>query len=199
MARSQKATITGALYGASLLALRHERYAPSDTAFPMSGMVTVNLRRYLDPPVPDDVLGVYTNSVYVHTAVAADASLWDVARAYREDLDDAIGHQLHLATAPATARIAARVLPLGMKPVVDIVVSNAGTVELPTFRSFALREYAGILPATMTLADLMVSGGTLDGRFPITFDYNTRFLSEGMAARVADRTVEMLLQAAEPG
>jgi hypothetical protein len=89
------------------------------------------------------------------------------------------------------------VLPRGIKPIADVAVSNAGTVDLPTgFRSFSFRTYAGVLPAGLTGADLMVSGGTLDGRFPITFDYDTRFLSDAMAIRVADRTVATLAAAA---
>ena len=199
-ARSERATMTGALYGATVLAMRRERYAPGGSAFPMSGFVPVNLRSYLDPPVPDDVLGVYTSTILVRTDVAADSSLWEVARGYRADLDAALGQQLHLAAAPGAARMAAWVLPLGLKPLVDVEVSNLGAVDLPTgFRSFAWREMAGLIPATLTIADLSVSGATLDGRFPISFDYSTRFLSEAMATRVADRTIAMLTKAAEAG
>ena len=56
-----------------------------------------------------------------------------------------------------------------------------------------------MLPATLTAGDLMVSGGTLDGRFPIAFDYSTRFLSDDMATRIADRSIEILVDAATAG
>jgi hypothetical protein len=198
VARAQGTTLTGALYGAAALAMRDERYGSSEAAFPMTSMVTINLRRYFDPPVPDDVLGVYVGSVLVRTPVSTDSSVWDVARAWRSDLDAVMARQLHLAATPGQARIAAHVLPRGISTTADIALSSTGTSDLPTgYRTFTCREFVGVLQAKMTAGDVMVSGGTLDGRFPITFDYSTKFLSDAMATRIADRTAAMLEECAD--
>src|SRR5262249_27498349 len=110
-ARAQGTTLTGAIHGAAAVAIRDEPYRPSEPTSPMSGMVPVTLRRYFEPPVPDDVLGVYVGSVLVRTPVSTDSSVWDVARGWRTDLATAMDQQLHLAATPGQARIAARVLP----------------------------------------------------------------------------------------
>ena len=150
--------------------------------------------------MPDDVLGVY-----VGVGPRADAG---------DGGQRCLGRRPHLANGPRRghrstapprqhAGPAARIAATSSRDIsttADLAVSNVGTVDLPTgFRTFTWREYAGVLPATLTAGDLMVSGGTLDGRFPIVFDYSTRFLSDDMATRIADRSIEILVDAATAG
>ena len=105
-ARSQRATVTGALYGAAVLARGTSVMRRALRPSRMTGLVTVNLRRYVGRRCLTTC--VYTPSVLVRTGVAAETGLGR-GPCLSTDLD-AVGHQLHLA-ALRRRGIAARVLP----------------------------------------------------------------------------------------
>jgi len=162
-ARRNRLTLTS-LLGAALLK-QASAVLYQDRPAAMRVVIWVDLRRYLDPPVPDDVLGCYASMFRFVVRVEPTAGLDVLASQVQSEIGKASqrGDRIPAALlSPALTRMAVR-FPVGRLGTIALSYAPAPAVR-SSYGSFAVRDVRAFVSNVRLGADLAAACGVSGGR-----------------------------------
>ncbi len=136
-ARAEETTVHGAIGAATLLAATALCEEGKPIRWPLAS--AVDLRPWLDPPMPREQLANAISMVATPTDVAADAELWEMARAIRRELHRRIergdAHALWTTfpngLLPPDVEAAHRLVRTMNRRSMPLIITNIGALEHP--------------------------------------------------------------------
>ena len=152
---------------------------------------TVDLRKQISPPVPDQRTGVYFSMVQTTHRIGSESSFWAVAQSIRDQLTSSMGrghaHLVWLAFGALTAAgpRALRYLLARMPP--STLLSHLGSLSVDdTGERVRVTAFsATVCPPPMVPAVMATT--VFDGRLFANFSYNPSTLSDESAHILAER------------
>ncbi|MFB2968978.1 condensation domain-containing protein [Aerosakkonema sp. BLCC-F183] len=167
--RHEQTTVHGAICAAFLLALIRQN--SSEQPQILKCFSAINIRRYLIPPVGEDV-GLYVSAELTSHTLTADGRLWDVARSLKQQLNRGMASEtifrgipqveVWMSENPSPSQVLEGMLE---EYGCDLLVANLGRLSLPQkFGDLELQAIYG--PATITGMEkkAMVAIATLGDR-----------------------------------
>lgn len=200
--RAEGTSVHGAVCAAALLALRMA-LGPGRA---LSLASNVDLRKLVDPPVPESVVGCFASGVTTRHEARLDSPFWDLARDVRAGIQDALarGEALQAVARPFRAGVEGRFLRLlpwiNQGRLVDVNVSSKGVQDPgPDGCPFIVREVHSAASRHGVGSLIQVGTSTLGGRLFASLVHVEPLMSRARAARLESAFQALLRRAGAPG
>ncbi len=199
--RQEQTTVHAAICAAFLLAIANEGETRSPQTYPLKCLSSINLRKYLSPPIQEE-FGFYAWAEMTSHPSISDLGLWEIARSLKEQLNqkmsinkifgDIPARQALMSTSPSSSMMWQL---YAEQYRYELLVSNLGYLNFfPQFGQLQLEAIYG--PATMSTFREnhgVIGVATVQGRMFFTLTYSGTEMSPDQAEQFQQKAMRSLL------
>ncbi len=192
--RQEQTTVQGVLCAAMLRSVANHLRTPQCPTVNAVSRTYTDLRRRLSPPLSHQPLGFFASGVASFHCLAPEASLWDLARDAKHQIQRELANGGDFYTVRQARNLVAAMLARPNQAPVTVEITNVGQVDLPaTYGPLVLEDISYCVPQAVFGGVYTATAITFRDTLVLNFMYSMPALSESAIAALSQDTIQQIV------